>query len=119
MSALVIAFGTASGSCSDASWLGASGTARDSRVSTWMPPCQSCTPASAPWRCASSVIRRSARASSSSQSRAETDGYSSVSGLIEQYSVQTAAQPPSAFRPRNAACVHGFSTPKPVQCGTW
>ena len=83
------------------------------------PPCQSSTPASAPWRCASSVISRSARTSSSSQSRAETDGYSSVSGLIEQYSVHTAAQPPSAFMPRNAACVHGFSTPKPVQCGTW
>ena len=31
------------------------------------------------------------------------------------YSVQTAAQPPSAFMPRWAACVHGFSVPKPEQ----
>ena len=57
--------------------------------------------------------------SSSSQSRADTYGDSSDSWLIEQYSVQTAAQPPSAFMPRKAACVHGFSTPKPVQWGTW
>ncbi len=61
----------------------------------------------------------SARTSSSSHRRADTYGDSSVSALIEQYSVHTAAQPPSAFIPRNAACVHGFSTPKPVQCGTW
>ena len=65
------------------------------------------------------IIRRRARASSSSHRRAETYGDSSDSALIEQYSVHTAAQPPSAFMPRNAACVHGFSTPKPVQCGTW
>ena len=65
------------------------------------------------------VISCSARMSSSSHSRADTYGVSSDSGLIEQYSVFTAAQPPSAFMPRNAACVHGFSTPKPVQWGTW
>ena len=53
--------------------------------------------ASAPCSCAPSVISRSARMSPSSQSRAETYGYSSHSGLIEQYSVHTAAQPPSAF----------------------
>ena len=43
----------------------------------------------------------------------------SVSGLIGANSVQTAAQPPSAFMPRWRACDHGFSSPKPVQWGTW
>ena len=43
---------------------------------------------------------------------------SSDSGWIEQYSVQTAPQPPSAFRPRKAAWVWGFSVPKPAQCAT-
>ena len=43
---------------------------------------------------------------------------SSLSGLTAAYSVQTAAHPPSALRARWRACDHGFSTPKPVQCGT-
>ena len=47
------------------------------------------------------------------------NGVSSASGETVQYSVQTAAQPPSAFTARWAACDHGFSTPKPVQWGTW
>ncbi len=33
--------------------------------------------------------------------------------------MQTAAQPPSAFMPRNRAWDAGFSLPKPVQWGTW
>jgi hypothetical protein len=57
--------------------------------------------------------------SSSFQSRAETYGDSSESALTGAYSVQTPAQPPSAFMARNAACVAGFSVPNPVQCGTW
>jgi hypothetical protein len=56
--------------------------------------------------------------SSSSQNRAAISGASSESGEIGAYSVQTAAQPPSAFTPRCAACVHGFSVPNPEQCGT-
>ena len=55
---------------------------------------------SAPCSCARSHVRASARRSSSSQSRAEMKGVSSESGLIAQYSVQTAAQPPSAFMAR-------------------
>jgi hypothetical protein len=46
-------------------------------------------------------------------------GVSSDSGLTAQYSVHTAAQPPSAFVARKRACERGFWTPKPVQCGTW
>ena len=111
MSESSIALGTTSGSYSLAIWLGASGTVRDSRPSTWMPPCQSSTAASAPCECASSAIRRSARTSPSSHRRAEMNGYSSLSGLIEQYSVETDAQPPSALMPRCRACVHGFATP--------
>ena len=56
--------------------------------------------------------------SSSSQSREETYGDSSESALTGAYSVHTAAQPPSAFIPRNLAWEPGFSVPKPVQCGT-
>ena len=119
MSSLSIALGTTTLSRSLAICDGASCTSRDSRPSAYTPPCHSWTPASAPCSCALSVISDSARASSSSQRRAETYGVSSDSCVIEQYSVHTAAQPPSAFMPRKAACVHGFSTPKPVQCGTW
>ena len=56
--------------------------------------------------------------SPSSQMRAETRIVSSDSGLIEQYSVHTAAQPPSAFIARWPACAPGFSEPAPMQCGT-
>ena len=64
-------------------------------------------------------MSESARTSPSSQSRAEMKGVSSESGLIAQYSVQTAPQPPSAFIPRKRAWCRGFSDPKPTQCGTW
>jgi len=74
---------------------------------------------SEPWAWAASHITLRWRRSWSSHIRAEMKGVSSASGETVQYSVQTAAQPPSAFIPRNAACVHGFSTPNPVQCGTW
>ena len=43
----------------------------------------------------------------------------SVSGWIMQASVQSAAQPPSAFTARCAALAPGRSTPAPVHCGTW
>ena len=120
MSESSIAFGTTSGSNSLAIWLGASGTVRDSRASTWMPPCHSSTAASAPCACASSVISRSARTSPSSHRRAEMYGYSSLSGLIAQYSVHTERPAALGLHARGArACVHGFSTPNPVQCGTW
>ena len=46
-------------------------------------------------------------------------GASSESGENGAYSVQTAAQPPSAFTPRWAAWVQGFSVPNPEQWGTW
>ena len=42
-----------------------------------------------------------------------------ISGWIEQDSVQSAAQPPSAFTARWAALAPGFSAPAPVHCGTW
>ena len=60
-------------------------------------------------------MSESARRSPSSQSRAEMNGVSSESGLTAQYSVLTAAQPPSAFVERCRACPPGFCTPKPVQ----
>ena len=53
--------------------------------------------------------------SPSSQILAETRIVSSDSGLIEQYSVQQAAQPPSALMPRWYACMPGFSEPAPMQ----
>ena len=59
------------------------------------------------------------RASSESQTRCETTGQKSESGAISASSVQTAAQPPSAFVARKRACEAGFSLPKPVQWGTW
>jgi len=40
------------------------------------------------------------------------------STLIAQYSVLTAAQPPSALRDRCAAWKPGLSEPAPMQCGT-
>src|SRR3972149_6576032 len=46
--------------------------------------------------------------SSSSQSRADMRCVSSDSGEIEQYSVDTAASPPSAFTARENAWLNGF-----------
>jgi hypothetical protein len=92
---------------------------RYSRRGQWTPEWWSSQPASAPCSCARSHMSARLRRSPSSQRRAETKGISSESGLTAQYSVQTAAQPPSAFMARWAACDHGFSVPKPVQWGTW
>ena len=51
--------------------------------------------------------------------RAEVYGYSSASGWIEQYSVNTTPQPPSALVPRKAAFAPGRSDPGPAQCAVW
>src|SRR5229473_1184763 len=48
--------------------------------------------------------------------RAEVYGYSSASGWMEQNSVNTTPQPPSAFIPRKWACAPGLSDPGPAQC---
>src|ERR1700694_1705733 len=48
--------------------------------------------------------------------RAEVNGYSSDSGWIEQNSVNTTPQPPSAFMPRRCAWAPGRSAPGPAQC---
>ena len=98
---------------------GAAAGSRDSLFSPCAPVCDSSIPASAPCSCAASVVRRSASASPSSHIRADTYGVSSDSREMVAYSVQTAAQPPSALTARCAACDNGFSTPNPVQCGTW
>ena len=119
ISRLVIAFGTTPVAKSLASWDGAAEGSRDSEFSAWTPVCPSSMPASAPCSCASSHIRASIRRSWSSQIRAEMYGVSSDSALTAAYSVQTAAQPPSALTARCLACDHGFSTPNPVQWGTW
>ena len=98
---------------------GPGGGRRVSPFSPCTPECESSMPASAPWAWAASVISRRWRRSWSSHMRAEMYGVSSASGLTVQYSVQTAAQPPSALTARWAAWLHGFSTPNPVQWGTW
>ena len=49
----------------------------------------------------------------------EAVGLSSELGWIEQYSVQTTPQPPSALMPRSAAEAWGFMQPRPVACGVW
>ena len=53
--------------------------------------------------------------SPSSQIRADMRCVSSDSGEIEQYSVETPANPPSAFSARKYAWLNGFSEPKPLQ----
>ena len=118
MSARSISFGTTCGSRSEASWLGAIEGSRVWAFGACAPVWWSSSPASAPCSCAASVIRRSARMSSSSQNRAAISGASSDSGENGAYSVLTAAQPPSALTPRCAACVQGFSVPNPEQWGT-
>ena len=101
-----------------------SGTARGARSETpctarSAPPYQSSTLASASQAWTAAVVRARLRTSSSSQSRAETRWQSSDSGWIEQYSVQTAAHPPSAFIPRCPAWKPGFSEPAPLHWGVW
>ncbi len=85
---------------SEAIWDGPRGVARDSMHGACGPPYHSSIPASAPNWCRRSHIAARLRTSPSSQIRAETREVSSDSGWIEQYSVQHAAQPPSAFMPR-------------------
>ena len=80
---------------------GAAAGSRDSLFSPWTPVCDSSIPASAPSSCARRRSSATAcRRSWSSHIRADTYGVSSDSGLIVQYSVQTAAQPPSALTAR-------------------
>ena len=55
----------------------------------------------------------------SSHSECEGSGASSELGWIEQYSVQTTPQPPSALVSRMAATLLGRLYPMPVQWGTW
>src|SRR3990172_1274982 len=100
-------------------WDGPLGTQRVSMHGAWGPPYQSSHAASAP--CSWSMSHMTARLlmSSSSQMRAETRCVSSDSGEIEQYSVQQAAYPPSAFMARKYAWLIGFSAPKPLQWGSW
>src|SRR5262245_33586993 len=57
--------------------------------------------------------------SASSQIRPSTYGATSVEEWISTSSVQTTAQPPSAFTPRMTACAVGWRWPIPLQCGTW
>ncbi len=112
---LVISLGTTPVAKSLASCDGPTDASRDSEFSACTPVWPSSIPASDPSACASSHITESMRTSWSSHSRAATYGVSSDSALTAQYSVQTAAQPPSALTARCRDCDHGFSTPKPVQ----
>ena len=100
MSRTVIARGTSPVAKSLAICEGAAAGRRDSLFSPCAPVCESSMPASAPWRCASSHVAASTCTSPSSHMRAETYGVSSDSALIVQYSVLTAAQPPSALTAR-------------------
>ena len=97
MSRFVIARGTSPGAKSLAICEGAAAARRDSLFSPCAPVCESSMPASAPCLCASSQVAASTRTSRSSHMRADTYGVSSDSWLIAQYSVLTAAQPPSAL----------------------
>ena len=119
MSAIDIAMGTTPSAKSPATAEGATEGSRDSEFSPWAPVCESSMPASEPYWWIASVVRRSASRSPSSHIRTETYGDSSESRDTAAYSVHTPPHPPSAFIRRCAACVRGFSTPKPVQCGTW
>ena len=80
---------------------------RDCRLEERNPPCQSSTPASAPCACTASAITAMLRASPSSHRLAKGAGMSSDVGWMEQYSVFTTPQPPSALMPRIAASVAG------------
>ena len=100
MSRFVMARGTSPVAKSLAICEGAAAGRRDSLFSPCAPVCESSMPASAPCRCASSQVAASTRTSPSSHMRAETYGVSSDSALIVQYSVLTAAQPPSALTAR-------------------
>ena len=79
---------------------GPRGLARDSMQGACGPPYHSSMPASPPNLWTRSHIAPRLRTSPSSQIRAETRLVSSDSGWIEQYSVQTAPQPPSILTAR-------------------
>src|SRR5207253_3703275 len=98
---------------------GPRGTQRDSMQGACGPPYQSSQAASAPCSWSMSHMIERLRMSPSSQIRAETRCVSSDSGEIEQYSVQQAAYPPSAFIARKYAWLKGRSEPKPLQWGIW
>ena len=98
---------------------GDSGGSRLARFIALAPPCQSSTPASAPWRCTASVESACERTSSSSHSRAKGSGASSELGCTEQAPVQTTPQPPSALVSRKAARTRGRALVMPLACGTW
>ena len=68
-----------------------------------MPLWQSSMPASAPCSCIASAMRASIGMSWSSHSRSSMKGVISELWWISACSVQTTAQPPSAFTPRIAA----------------
>ena len=93
--------------------------ARGSPAAALGPPCQISTAASEPCSWSMSHIRLRFRTSPSSQSLALTRCVSSLSGAIEQYSVHTVPQPPSAFIARKWAWKPGRSEPAPLQCATW
>ena len=57
--------------------------------------------------------------SSSDHNRHSVPGVMSELGWISTCSVDTTAQPPSAFTPRIAAMLDGKVRPMPLQCGTW
>ena len=117
ISSFDISVGTVSGSASLAIWETPRGTQRDSMQGACGPPLPKTTAASAPKEWTASHIRARLRTSQSSQRRAETRWLSSDSGWIEQYSVEIAPQPPSAFMPRWPAWKPGFSEPAPEHCG--
>ena len=100
-------------------WPAAIGASRLHRLAPWMPLCTGSKPASAPWACTRSVIRRSAGMSESSHSRPSAYGDVSELGWISTSSVQTTAQPPSALTPRISASAVGSRWPMPLQWGTW
>ncbi len=118
MSAVVISLARDANRTSDASWVGATRTDRDSPFRLDAPPWYSSRPTSAPWECTASTVSASARASASSQTLAATAGTSSASRDTGAYSTHTPPQPPSALIARNAACVRGLMVPKPDACGT-
>ena len=103
---------------SEAIWLAPRAGRRVSPLWQSPPPWVSSTPGSDPWSRTRSVISARFRMSPLSQSLQPTQGTGSLSADIRQTSVNTAAQPPSAFMARNSACIPGLSLPAPLQCGT-
>src|SRR6266404_7845764 len=109
MSSLSISFAYVRYSKSLGIWLGPRGTLRDSMHGACGPPYQSSHAARASCSWSMSHMIERLRMSPSSQIRADTRWVSSDSGEIEQYSVQHAAYPPSAFIARKYAWLRGRS----------